>query len=306
MRLPDLRSFDIAMLKTFDALMRERSVSRAAVRLFLSQPAVSASLKRLREIFDDQLFVRTPHGVTPTPRALELAPRVDAVLAELQRLLGTDRTFDPGMSERILRIAGSDHASRLMLPSLCRNLTAAHSRMRLFWETADYSRLVERLHLGDIDLAVIPRIEPVTGAEVAMLYEDSYVAVARHDHPALHGGMTAEAFCSAPHVVLGYGRSTLDDTIDRTLARDGRLRHAQVAVTSFSQMSEILAVTDHIAIFPRRVAVHYAGTLASYEPPLDIPPYRVYLCWNARSNADSAVMWLKDEVLRLGRTGSVN
>ena len=84
---PDIRGVDLAMLRTFDALLRERSVSRAASRLFLSQPAVSASLKRLRETFDDPLFTRTAHGVVPTPRALALAPRVEAVLQDMQQLL---------------------------------------------------------------------------------------------------------------------------------------------------------------------------------------------------------------------------
>lgn len=301
MAISNMRGIDIAMLRTFDALLRERSVSRAAVRLFLSQPAVSASLKRLRDIFDDPLFVRSSHGVDPTPRALELAPRVEAVLLELQRLLDADREFDPGTSERILRIAGSDHSSRLMLPALCGTLTAMRSRMRLFWETADYSRVVERLRLGDIDLAVIPSMEPVTGVETAMLYEDSYTAVVRRGHEASAQGMDIQAFCSAPHVVLGYGRSTLDDTIDRTLARVGRSRQVQVAVTSFSQMAEILAATDHVAVFPRRVAMHYADSLSCFEPPIEIPRYRVFLCWNARASADSAVMWLKNEMLRHGQ-----
>lgn len=301
MGFADMRNIDISMLRTFDALMRERSVSRAASRLFLSQPAVSASLKRLRETFNDRLFVRTAHGVEPTPRALELSARVDAVLLELQRLLSADQAFDPATSDRILRIAGSDHASRVMLPPLCRRLTAAGSHMRLFWETADYSRLVERLNKGDIDLAVIPRMQQVTGVEAALLYEDAYVVVARHGH-ALHGAATAmAAFCAWPHIVLSYGRSTLDDAIDQILAREGQRRHVQSAVTSFSQMVEVLADSDQIAVFPQRVALRYADRLGCQALPFDLPNYRVSLCWDARANADAAVLWLKDEMLRLGR-----
>src|SRR6478735_7463210 len=118
----DIRGLDVGMLRTFDALMREQNVSRAAARLFLSQPAVSASLNRLREVFDDPLFTRTSHGVLPTERARALAPQVEKLLADLAGLLEADAGFDPATSSRIFRIAGSDHASRMLLPELSRTL----------------------------------------------------------------------------------------------------------------------------------------------------------------------------------------
>src|SRR4051812_21895445 len=106
MKPRDIRSLDVGMLRTFEALLRERSVSRAAERLFLSQPAVSASLQRLRDAFGDPLFTRTSHGVVPTPRALALGPQVERVLADIAALLDDARPFDPATSSRIFRIAG--------------------------------------------------------------------------------------------------------------------------------------------------------------------------------------------------------
>lgn len=298
---PDIRGLDLAMLRTFDALLRERSVSRAASRLFLSQPAVSASLKRLRETFDDPLFTRTAHGVVPTPRALALAPRVAAVLDELQGLLNMDRAFDPAKSDRILRIAGSDHSSRSLLPLLCVELTACGSRIRLGWELADYSQLPERLRKGDIDLGLLPRMAPAAGVESELLYEDAYMAVARRGHPRYANGMDIEAFCAMPHVVLGQSRSMLDDTIDQILARQGMSRHLQTAVTTFSQMTDLVASTDAIAVFPQRVAARYAEQLEAMPLPFALPSYRLYVCWDARSNTDEAVRWLRDALIRLGR-----
>ena len=298
---PDIRGLDLAMLRTFDALLRERSVSRAASRLFLSQPAVSASLKRLRETFDDPLFTRTAHGVVPTPRALALAPRVAAVLDELQGLLNMDRAFDPAKSDRILRIAGSDHSSRSLLPLLCGELTACGSRIRLGWELADYSQLPERLRKGDIDLGLLPRMAPAAGVESELLYEDAYMAVARRGHPRYAKGMDIEAFCAMPHVVLGQSRSMLDDTIDQILARQGLSRHLQTAVTTFSQMTDLVASTDAIAVFPQRVAARYAEQLEAMPLPFPLTPERVYVCWDARSTADEAVRWLRDALIRLGR-----
>lgn len=298
---PDIRGVDLAMLRTFDALLRERSVSRAASRLFLSQPAVSASLKRLRETFDDPLFTRTAHGVVPTPRALALAPRVEAVLQDMQQLLNADRAFDPAHSDRILRIAGSDHSSRGLLPMLCKELTACGSHIRLAWELADYGQLPERLRKGDIDIGLLPRTAPASGVESELLYEDAYVAVARRGHPRYAGGMDIEAFCAMPHVVLGQSRSNLDDGIDQALARRGLSRHVQAALTTFSQMTDLLAHTDAIAVFPQRVARHYAGALDAMPLPFELPSYRLYVCWDTRSNADEAVLWLRDALVRLGR-----
>lgn len=298
----DIRGLDLAMLRTFDALLRERSVSRAAARLFLSQPAVSASLKRLREMFDDPLFTRTAHGVVPTPRALALAPRVEAVLHEMQQLMNQDRVFDPATSDRILRIAGSDHACHVVLPVLCRELAARNSRMRLSWESGDYSRMGELLRKGDIDLGLVPRMTPITGVESSILYEGAYVVVARHGHPILTAGMSLDGFCDAPHVVLSQSRSMLDDTVDQMLGRQGLSRHVLAAVMSFSQMVDLISDSDVIAVFPQPVAQRYRDRLASMPAPVALPHYRLYVCWDSRATTDDAVMWLKDEILRTGPT----
>ncbi|MDB6001083.1 MAG: Transcriptional regulator, LysR family [Rhizobacter sp.] len=288
----DIRNLDIGMLRTFDALLRERSVSRAAARLFLSQPAVSASLKRLRDTFDDPLFTRTAHGVLPTPRALALASQVEAVLLEVSKLLNVDRGFDPASSDRIFRVSGSDYSSQRMLPGVCGDLVRIGSRVRVLWESASSATLAERLQRGDLDLGVLPRPSPPTNLEHQALYEDSYVAVARRGHPAFASGMTLEGFCAAPQVFFGYGTSWLDDHVDQVLARQGMRRNMQVAVTSFGQMAGFLAQTDHVSIFPRRVAIAHEATLESHPLPFDVPVYSVYLCWDRRSKEDAGVQWL--------------
>src|SRR4051812_6299771 len=158
MSRPDIRGLDVGMLRTFDALMQEQNVSRAAGRLFLSQPAVSASLNRLREAFGDPLFTRTSHGVVPTARAIALGPQVERVLADIAGLLDGGG-FEPARSNRIFRIAGSDQASRLLLAALSRELTDLGSSVRLLWEPPAGSRpLAERLDDGELDVAVVARI----------------------------------------------------------------------------------------------------------------------------------------------------
>ena len=296
----DIRSLDVGMLRTFDALMRERSVSRAATRLFLSQPAVSASLNRLRETFDDPLFTRTARGVEPTARAEALAGQVERVLAELSAMLEPGDAFDPAGSQRIFRISGGDYASQLLLPTLANELVACGSRIRIHWETSSFLTLVERLRKGDFDVAVLPRLKPPSDFESAVLYEDRYVVAVRRGHPTLGDEATLDAFCEAPHVFLGYGSSGLDDLIDEVLARLGRQRATQVAMTSFGQIVDLLVQTDHVAVMPQRVTRRYPELLVTHALPFELPGYRTVLCWNQRSNSDKGVLWLKDALLRIG------
>lgn len=300
----DIRGIDIGMLRTFDALMRERSVSRAAKRLFLSQPAVSASLNRLRASFGDPLFTRTAHGVLPTERALAMAPRIERLLAELSQLLEGDRAFDPAHSQRIFRIGGTDHASRWVLPSLARQLATAGSSIRLFWEPASFSTMRERLHKGEIDLALLPRTKAPADMAHTSLYSDRYVLAARRGHPRFAAGATLDTFCDCPHVFFGYGSSTLDDLIDAELASRSRRRLTQVAVTTFGQIVDVLVRTDHIAVLPGRVALAHADSLDQHELPFAVPDYAVYLCWDRRSDGDAGVQWLKAEVVRRACSGA--
>lgn len=295
----DIRSLDIGMLRTFDALMRERSVSRAAARLFLSQPAVSASLNRLRDVFDDPMFTRTAHGVVPTARAVALSPQVEKVLADIAGLLDAGQGFDPASSQRIFRIAGSDHASHLVLPPLARRLGSLRSPIRIVWEAAATSDLADRLHKGDLDLGVVARIHPPRDMETRVLYEDRYVVVTRHGHPLAGRPVTIDSFCATPQVFLGYGTSALEDLIDEAVARAGRRRPAQIAVSSFGQIVDLLQHSDHAAVIAARVARTHGDKVLAHELPFELPGYQMLLCWDARAGADVGVQWLKAELLAI-------
>jgi len=300
MKPRDIRSLDIGMLRTFDALLRERSVSRAAARLFLSQPAVSASLNRLREAFDDPLFTRTSYGVVPTARALALGPQVERVLADIAGLLQDEQGFDPARSNRIFRIAGSDQASRLILAPLSKVLTEVASSVRLLWEPPAGSRpLAERLDEGELDVAVVARIHRPQDMQTQVLYEDTYVYVMRKDHPRAAEPVTLDSFCDVPQIFLGYGTSALDDLIDETLARAGKQRLAQVAVSSFGQIVHHLVHSDHAAVLGGRVARQFARDLHIQPVPFALPGYQSLLCWSARSETDPGIAWLRARIVEI-------
>ena len=293
MSASDIRSLDIGMLRTFEALLHERSVSRAAARLFLSQSAVSSTLKRLRECFADPLFTRTAHGVEPTPQALLLAPHVQAALAEIGKLLSVGQAFDPARSDRIFRIHGSDHMSERVLPPLCAELSRLGSGIRLQWEHAHYGT-ASALVRGDVDLALLPRFVPPEGLLSDVLYEDHHVLAARPG--LLPDTVSLPQFCATPQIILGYGRSTLEDMVEQIVARAGLQRVVQVALSGFAQILSLLAHGQHCAILPRRLAQRHGAQLSLHALPFELPPYRLHLCASLRSENDSALQWLRERI----------
>lgn len=298
----DIRNLDIGMLRAFDALLRERSVSRAATRLFLSQPAMSASLRRLRETFADTLFTRTAHGVEPTARALALADQVGAILAGLNQLLDGEQGFAPGTSERIFRISGSDQSSAWLLPQLASELAAAGSKLRIAWEPAGFTSLHERLKKGDTDLAIMPGRSAPRELESVSLYADRFVYAARAGHPSFAAAVPLDVFCTIPQGFFGYGESGFDSRMDELLDTLNRKRFVQIALPSFHQVVDLLERSDFAAVLPQRVARRFAGRLALQELPFEMPGYESFLCWHKRSNQDAGVQWLKEQLLRVERT----
>lgn len=298
MKAIDIRSLDLALLRTFEALMQERSVSRAAGRLFLSQPAVSASLNRLRELFRDPLFTRTGQGVAPTARALTLAPDVSRILDDVRRLLDNLESFNPATATRIFRIAGSDHVSRLILAPLMRLLADCGSGIRIVWDPP-HAGLAHRLGQGELDLGVVAWLETPAEMRTQLLYRDEYVYVVRRDHPLAAGPVTLDAFCAVPQVFLGYGSSALEDLIDGTLARSGRWRTTQLALRSFDQIVYQLRHSDHAAVLGRRVVSHFAEHLAVHPLPFALPEYHMGLCWSPQADTDPGIVWLRATIARI-------
>ena len=299
MNRSDIRGLDIPMLRTFEALMRERSVSRAAARLFLSQSAVSASLQKLRDTFEDPLFKRTGHGVEPTARALALAGQIEQVLADIAALLDKERTFDPQASNRVFRITGSDFASGNVLAPLGQKLLTSNSRVRVVWEPPGTWPLQQRLANGDLDLAVVARLKLPEDLDYDILYEDHYVHVVRHDHPSAGQPLTLDTFCEIPQVFLGYGISSFDDLIDQTLAKTGHQRFAQMALGSFSQIIHQLKHGNHAAVIGNRIAQQHQKDLCIRPLPFEFPNYHSLVCWSDRANRDSGIAWLRDKVLSI-------
>lgn len=182
--MADIRTLDLNLLKAFDALMDERSVTRAAARLALTQPAVSAMLSRLREAFDDPLFVRSSRGVVPTARAEALAPTVRRVLLEVAAML-QPLSFDPPTAALTMTVAATDYALRAVVLPWLGVLRTLAPKVRVSVRPIDDGRLATQLERGEVDLALTTPEAAPPDVHARRLFDESYVVVARSDHPAL-------------------------------------------------------------------------------------------------------------------------
>lgn len=287
----DIRSLDLNLLKALDALLDERSVTRAAGRLSLTQPAVSGMLTRLRDYFGDPLFVRTSHGMVPTLRANALAAPVKQILTDIAILLKPS-TFDPQKAELTYTLAATDYALRAVIVPLMQSLKRRAPLVRIAVRAVDSERLSEQLSRGDVDLALLTPQTTPEDLHGRALYEEEYVCVARRGHPLAEAGkISLEQFCQQEHVLVSSeGRFT--GVTDEALAAVGLSRRVGMAVNSFLVVPDVLRVTDMLAVVPGRM-VPADDSLVKLALPLRVPGFTKSMAWHERTHLDPAHRWIR-------------
>ncbi|GGF72467.1 transcriptional regulator [Azorhizobium oxalatiphilum] len=300
--MADIRTLDLNLLKALDALLDERSVTRAAARLSLTQPSVSGMLTRLREAFGDPLFVRTQRGIVPTARALELAAPVKRVLCEVDVLLKPP-VFDPGTADFTLSVASTDYAlGAFVLPFLTR-LHAAAPGVRVVIRPLERRLVYDELRQGALDIALLtPETTPDDLNSVPLCFED-YVCAMRADHPAAApGALTLEAFCALDHALVSFGGSPFHGATDEALAALGRTRRVTVSLGSFLAVPGLLRASDLISVVPRRLVEGMAG-LALRAPPVEVAGFTETLVWHERTHHDAGKHWARTLMIRTHAPG---
>ncbi len=288
----DLAGHDLNLLVALHALLRERHVSRAAARIGVSQPAMSRALARLRDMFDDPLLVRVKAGMQPTPRALDLYPQVEAILAEVRELI-RPAEFTPHLATGTIRIAAPDLVVYMFVPALMRSL--AEQAPGLDLEIVQWvPSWREGLEGGAIDLSVgMPSVgEPNVYART--LFESDWACVLRKGHPALRAKWTLERFVALDHMLVSFsGRGR--GQIDEALAELGLARHVALRVPYPVLTPLLVAETDLVLTTPRWLACKLSTEvgLAIRRPPFTVAPVRVAMLWHARSHRDPAHRWFR-------------
>lgn len=290
--MADLRTLDLNLLKTLDALLDERSVTRAAQRLALTQPAVSGMLTRLRECFDDPLFVRTRHGITPTLRALELATPVKQILGDVSQLL-QPKVFDAASARMALRIAATDYALSAVVVPFITALRQQAPGICVSVQPVINEQLAAQMAQGEVDMALVTPETTPPELHAHHLFEEQYVCLLRAGHPdAASGLLSLDRFCALDHALVSHSGTRFRGVTDDALAALGRQRRVTLAVNSFLVLPEILRSSDLVAVVPQRLAQHTHG-LIQLTPPLAITGFSKTLTWHERSHRDPGHRWLR-------------
>src|SRR5512146_1138028 len=291
-------AFDLNLLRVFDALMRERSVTRAGEQIGLSQPAVSQALNRLRALLDDQLFVRRATEMSPTPRAEDIAPAVRSALALVESALTGDRGFDPREASRTYTLIGSDFFSTNVMPDLFGRLVAEAPGIRLRLVDSALGD-VERLLQDDaVDLAVERPLTVADWVSREPLFTSSFKIVAAKDNPELAGiapgaAVPLDLFCRLPQAIRSIDGS-ISGWTDDALASVGRERRVILALPQFFAVARTVAASGLVAAIPTEIANDVAEELglALYAPPVTGGRPEISMYWHSRHDRNPAHRWL--------------
>lgn len=286
--------YDLNLLPIFVALMEERSVTRAAERMGMTQPALSNALSRLRLMLQDQLFVRERYGIQPTPIALELSPLIAEALAQLDDAVLGQQAFDPLHAERLFTIAPNGYVEFVLVPAIVARLekVAPGIKLRL---TPYGNDLVETGVVSGTTALVLGRIvDPPDNLVVQHLMDEGLACAVRADHPGVGDVMTREQFETMKHVnIVPPGRMRAG--LFQALAQQQLKRDVAISVTNFFAVAEMVAVTDYCATLPSLICrrLMHDPRLKILPAPVDLGSFPVEMAWHVRYRHDPAHRWLR-------------
>lgn len=290
----DFRRLDLNLLLVFHALLHERSVTRAAQRLFIGQPALSGALKRLRAALGDTLFVRTSHGMTPTPRALELARVIEPLLLSLQQALHAKPVFDPARAERVFRIGLSDALEVALMPRLMQRLAAEAPGVRLIARAADRTTAPGMLDAAEIELAVGVFIDCAAWHRQRALFDWHFVCVYNPELVKSRSRrLTLKEYLRHPHLLTSFS-ADLSGLVDDLLREQGLARQVVFSSRNFATSPFIVRQMPAITTVPTFAAATWRDALGLAVSPLpfETPRYAVSLLWAAAHDGDLGLRWL--------------
>ncbi len=292
----DIRNLDLNLLIALKVLLEERNVSRAADRLAVTQPTVSGMLARLRLVFDDPLFVRTRHGMIPTPRAEELTPALERLLDDAEKLVEAE-VFDPADARTDFRVSANDYMQSTVLVPFAQAIRQEAPGTRLAIRNAEVVNLERMLANGELDLAVtIPEFAD-PALESQFLYREEYVCAVRQSHPIRSTRMSMKRFLNYDHALVSPTDGRFVGPVDEVLASHGEKRRVALSVPSFHILLQILQTDDVIALVPKRLLTRRPHALRIVQPPIEVPGFDVIAAWHPRSQHDPAHTWFRNRLL---------
>jgi DNA-binding transcriptional LysR family regulator len=289
----DIRAVDLNLLKAFDALIRERAVTRAAGRIGLSQPAMSHALSRLRSLFADDLFVRTPDRMEPTARAREIAPLVSAAIEHIEAALNLGIGFDPANSTGVFTAGMAEYAEVALVGRLAESFARQAPAATLRLMPATGVDAAAQLDNGAIDAAVAHLRGVPAHLDWVLLLRDPFVLIARRGHPLAAQPPSLAAYAALDHVLVSP-RGATSGAVDRALADFGLKRRIALLVATYLALPAVLAASDLVATVPQRTARQIAAIADIEIVPLMLDlSVPVSMAWHRRSASEPAQVWFR-------------
>ena len=279
----DLADLNPGLLLALDALLRDANVTRAAARLGISQPALSARVSRLRELYGDTLFVPASggRGVVPTPFAASLQPVLGDALTQLRRRVNHGDALDPASSRRTFTVAAYENPAAILAPTLAARVTAAAPAVRLAF-MINGPDIAARLEHGDADLLLAGGRDHEE-LVCRKLLDSEYATAQRRGHPRGTGSFDLDTFCALDHVLISADGGGFAGVVDRALA------------------PLVVAGSDCICTMPRRILERFATDLDVFVPPLALPGAALFAFWHPRSQTDQGHVWLREQLYAAAR-----
>jgi DNA-binding transcriptional LysR family regulator len=305
MRVTHLRQSDLNLLVVFAALADERTITGAATRLFLSQPAVSRALQRLRWMFKDDLFIRAPAGYQLTPKGQAILRELEVALPRLDRLIGGDQ-FDPASEEATFRIAGRDHAFSVLCPVFCRQFLPATNKVS-FEFVAAHDGSFKSMERGRVDLVLCSDDEAIPPQfESEVLYKEGVVCVVAKEN-SLPRQLTLKRYLAAWHISVKI-KGSEPTIVEKSLASIGVKRRSAIRMPYLWAALRSVPGTEYMVTVPRRLGNALEGdrTLRVLKPPHELRPFKYLMVWHRRMNSDAAHNWLRKTMRKAGRAVSAN
>ena len=295
-----LSRLDLNLLVALDALLTERSVTRAAARIGLGQSAMSHNLARLRTVFSDELLTRSPDGMRPTPRAAELADPVRAMLWQVQATLLQREPFHPATTERTFRVGLADSIEVALLPVLVAHLRLAAPKVALHLRPLNRGSILDELDSGRLDLGIGAFTQGQTHHKRRNLYTDRFLCLFNQAQLGFDSPITLEEYLSVPHVLT----SQTDEphgAVDEALAKLKLTRTISVMTQSFLAVPFVVRRAPLITTMPSKLARYFADAfdLTTSPPPIELPTVSISLLWHGSFDQDPAHLWLRQTIAGL-------
>jgi DNA-binding transcriptional LysR family regulator len=297
--MTNIRAIDLNLLVVFDALFDERSVTRAASRLAVTQPTVSGSLKRLRQTFSDQLFLRSSHGILPTRRAEALARPIKDLLVNAQALVSPE-AFDPAVAETTIKLCGGDYVQHAIFGPFVKAIRMAAPKIKVLVSPRPAAGVLADLFArGEMDIAISSRQFMLPGLTSRLLLRQRNLCVARRKHPLKARRISLQQLCAFDHLLVSPTGDRLSNAIDAVLNHKHYRRRIATVVPTYHLLFDLLKSDDFIAFVPEGLLQHRKSDLRIFKTGLALPPAEVLASWHPSLNGSAKHKWLRELLVKV-------